>query len=199
MISARLSRFEPLKLLVEEVRNQADLRMYLAHVARRHVTLELSTEDLETQLEREFKLQPFRLRGELRGLDQLLRRSKDTFAAAIPSQFEEQKAGEAANSSSEALHYRQLCGISDITFVSSSQSTFASGTGGGIKQCTGDLDELYEDAREAHHKLRQLFASEWREWKRVDHGKTVLSVPVEGSTALWVDKVVDPGCRQINF
>jgi len=58
-------------------RNQADLRMYLAHVARRHVTLELGMEDLETQLEREFKLAPSTLRGELRGLDQLLVRSKD--------------------------------------------------------------------------------------------------------------------------
>ena len=85
----------------------------------------------------------------------------------------------------------------DVFFVtttqSQSQSQSQSHGGGGIRQCSGDLDVLYEDARQAHEKLRLLFASEWREWKRVDHGKTVLSVPVEGTTALWVDKVVDPG------
>jgi len=52
-------------------------------VARRHVTLELGMEDFETQLEREFGLAPFTLRGELRGLDTLLSRSKDVHAAAI--------------------------------------------------------------------------------------------------------------------
>jgi len=71
------------KLDVEEVRNQADLRTYLSHVARRHVTLELSTEDFETQLEREFGLAPFTLRGELQGLDTLLRRAKDAHAVVI--------------------------------------------------------------------------------------------------------------------
>jgi len=117
------------KLEVEEVRNQADLRMYLAHVARRHVTLELAMEDFETQLEREFKLAPFTLRGELRGLDQLLSRSKDVHAAAI-AKFE------------LLDDYRDLCNIAD-DFSSSSSSH--------LRQCSGDLEQLYADAEEAHH------------------------------------------------
>jgi len=201
-ISTCLSRFEQVKLAVEEVRNQADLRMYLAHVARRHVTLELGMEDLETQLEREFKLAPFRLRGELRGLDQLLVRSKDVYSAAI-SRFE------------LLDDYRDLCSIADVVvptltpFTSSAQQAqqgrqpgggqmkavaAVAAVAGGVRQCCDDLQQLYRDAEEAHTKLRLMFAKEWRVWKTVDGGKTELSVPVEGTTASWVDRVIDPGC-----
>jgi len=149
---------------VDEVRNQADLRMYLTHVARRHVTLELAMEDFETQLEREFKLAPFTLRGELRGLDQLLSRSKDVHAAAI-AKFE----------LADDDDYRDLCNIADDFITSSTSSSplpLQQQYDHHLRQCSGDLEQLYADAAEAHHKLRSLFASEWQMWKTV-------GVPVE--------------------
>ena len=158
-----------MKLAVEEVRNKADLRMYLAHVARRHVTLELSMEDFETQLEREFHLAPFRLRGELLGLDELLRRSKDIYAAAI-AKFQTADAA-----------YRDVCNIADV------QPSRA------VRQSVDQFEELYKDAVEAHRILRSMFASEWVVWKTVDHGATELRVPAEGKAAPWLDRVVDPG------
>jgi len=193
-ISTRLSRFSQVKLEVGEVRNQADLRTYLSHVARRHVTLELATEDFETQLEREFGLAPFTLRGELQGLDTLLRRAKDAHAVVI--------------SKVESLgDFRDLCNIADITIAPSSCVPLLAASQETrkqqqqqqyVRQCSNDLDVLYADAEQAHTKLRSLFARKWRVCKevaRVDGGgsKTVLSVPVQGETEEWVDKVVDPG------
>ena len=69
------------------------------------------------------------------------------------------------------------------------------------RQCAGSLQQLYEDAKEAHAKLRSLFASEWKVWKTVGgEVETVLHVPMEGKAVEWVDVVIDPGpSAQISF
>ena len=168
-----------MKLEVNEFHNRADLKMYLTSVARRHVNLELfSMEDFERELEREFSLDHLKLKGELSKLEPLFQRSKDLYAAAI------------APLGDEAESYRELCSLADV------QPRFdpiRQQQGGG----SDSLDQLYKDAREAHAKLRSLFADEWRVWKTVggEGGteKTVLHVPVEGTRREWVDVVIDPG------
>lgn len=67
---------------MDEVRNRADLRAYLAHVARRYVSLEITTVDLEATLEREFKLAPASLQGKLVQLEVLIAQSKSIYQAA---------------------------------------------------------------------------------------------------------------------
>lgn len=52
----RLERFEPVEIHVNEVRNRADVRAYLTHVAREHFKMEAKMGDLEANLEDEFKL-----------------------------------------------------------------------------------------------------------------------------------------------
>ena len=179
-ISQRLERFEHVKLEVNEFHNRADLKMYLTCVARRHVHLELSTEDFERELERQFALPSLKLTGELKELEPLVRQSKDLYAAAIAPFVVDD----------EAESYRELCSLVDV------HPRFDP-----IRQQAGgsdSLEQLYEDAKEAHAKLRSLFADEWRVWKTVggEGGteKTVLHVSVEGKARReWVDVVIDPG------
>jgi len=168
-------------------------------VARRHVTLELATEDFELQLERSFGLAPFTLRSKLQGLDTLLRRAKDAHAVVVSK----------VESNGD---FRDLCNIADIIITSNIISSFHHSSSHFVapsqeeerkqqqqylRQCSNDLDVLYADAEQAHAKLRSLFAREWRVWKEVasvdGSSQTVLSVSVEGETEEWVDKVVDPG------
>ena len=83
VIARRLAKFDKAKLEVDEVRNKADVRAYLAHVARKHVSLELTTVALEENLEREFGLTKLSLEGKLSELEVLIAKSKDIYNAVV--------------------------------------------------------------------------------------------------------------------
>lgn len=174
MISSYLERFQQEKLEVDDVRNRADLRSYLAFVARQHVTLELGIQDFEVNLEQQFNLAPLSLRNRLTELEAPLRKSKDIYQAAI------------SKSMTDAA-YPDLCAIRDIEPRLQP-----------LRQCSADFEELYADASAAHKQLTELFASEWVEWKTVDHGATVLRVPAAGKAADWVDIIIDPGAKVVD-
>ena len=129
--------------------------MYLAYVARRHVTLELGMADLETRLEREFNLAPFRLRGELRGLDEAMSRCKDIYAAAVGKL--DQPVGEAG----AVNNYRAICNhIREFKL-----------NGGELKQSVTKMDQLFADAEEAHEKLKCLLVANKEVDKLLDPGR----------------------------
>jgi len=144
--------------------------------------------DFETQLEREFGLAPFTLRGELRGLDELLSLAKDAHAVAI-AKFE------------SLGDFRDLCDIADISPNSPTKTRQQQQKRQQVRQCSSDLEVLYADAKQAHTKLLSLFRSP--EVASVDNGTgstSGLSAPKftageqgKAAAAVWVDKVIDPG------
>lgn len=131
-MSSQFEKFPQVRLEVDELRNQVDLREYLTNVALRHVRLELSIGDMEVQLEREFGLPLFRLRGELQGLDASFRKCKDIYAVALSKL-----------PSKAAL--RDVCKIREIRPDT-------------LKQCSNDLDA--EEAHRILKSLLPKLASE---------------------------------------
>lgn len=169
VIKAQMRQFIPLELKVDDIYNREDLRSYLAEVAKRHVKMDLTIADMEAKLEREFGLSPLSLKDCLSKLEDPIRKSKDTYDVVV--QKLKLQTG-----------YTQLLQLSDIP-------------GSLLMQTTNDLNELYEDAKVAREKLLAKFASEWEVYKTI--GSTVLRVPVAGKAAPFVDRVIDPGVKEI--
>lgn len=144
-LGGRLKDFEQVKLDLVDFRNQVDLRMYLTEVARRHVTLELNTKNLETKLERDLGLAPARLQNQLRGLDEVMQQCKDIYAATV------------AKIQNDDC-YTDICNICELTPEQ------------GLRQDSSDLDQLFLDAAEAHGKFKSLLLNDLDERHLIDPG-----------------------------
>lgn len=168
-IKFRLRRFQPVEIVVDELRNRADVRAYLMYVAREHFKMELTSADLEVSLERQFNLKTGALKDQLSGIQHAIQLSKRVYNDVIsPIKHD--------------VAFQSVCAVVDVPNVA-------------LEQSERDFEALYNDAKEARDKVMHVFASEWEEFNCIDGGRTVLRKPCKGKAAEWVDNVIDPGLK----
>ena len=169
-IRQALTKFKPLELQVDEERNRQDLRAFLAHVARDHVKMEMSSTDIEKQVKQKFP--DIAIEGKLHVLEEPMRKGRQAYELV-------------AEALANEPGFRELCSIPEVRPKPMPCQQLSS--------LGPPIDALYTDAAEAHGLLTAVVASHWTEYKRI--GDTVLKVPVAGAAKPWVYNAIDPGLK----
>ena len=173
VVKKSLRNFRPLELVVDELHNRQDIRMFLSSVAAGFVVLDLSTADIEIKVKEKFP--EVDVIGKLGALQEPLTKSKQSYDVA-------------AERIEKEVGYKELCAIAEINAVPA------------LKQDIGDnfsyddgllLSMLMKDAGEALPILKRVFAVEWE----VSALNAKLEVPVKGTEMGWVDRVFVPGLK----
>ena len=89
-IKARLARFEPLELRIDEQRNREDVGAFLTRVARRYVAPKLSMAQIERIVEREFGID---LGGQLQALEEPMRQHTKIYERVVGELKRDEKDG----------------------------------------------------------------------------------------------------------